>query len=249
MRNPIQRYRLRAKQRRKEQRFQKQLQHLDDHARTTIARVHPYTMLSPDKLFALIQGVRYIVQHDIPGTLVECGVWRGGAIMAAALTLDQLGRNDREFFLYDTFSGMPAPTARDYAIKNGSRPQDEFEATRITEDSSEWCYAGLSDVRRNLATLPYDPVQFHLIAGKVEDTIPATLPGSIALLRLDTDWYASTKHELEHLYPLLVPKGVLIIDDYYHWGGSREAVDEYFMAHPETILFTKVDASAIGVRP
>jgi hypothetical protein len=249
MLNPIQLYRRHAKRRREEKKFQKRLRRLDDEARKTIERVHPYTMLSPDKLFALIQAVRYIVQHDVPGTLVECGVWRGGAIMAAALTLDQLGRNDRAFFLYDTFSGMPAPTARDYAIKNGSKPQEKFAATRIADDSSDWCYAGLSDVRRNLATLPYDPVHFHLIAGKVEDTIPATLPGPIALLRLDTDWYASTKHELEHLYPLLVSRGVLIIDDYYHWGGSRDAVDEYFRAHPEPILFTKVDGSMIGVKP
>ena len=70
----------------------------------------------------------------------------------------------------------------------------------------------------------------HFVAGKVEDTIPATPPARIALLRLDTDWYESTRARAVHLYPLLVARGVLIIDDYGHWEGARQAVDEYFAA-------------------
>jgi hypothetical protein len=81
----------------------------------------------------------------------------------------------------------------------------------------------------------------HFVKGKVEDTIPASTPDRIAILRLDTDWYASTRHELEHLYPLLAPGGVLIIDDYGHWEGCRQAVDEYFASRNLQVLLNRVD--------
>ena len=75
----------------------------------------------------------------------------------------------------------------------------------------------------------------------VEDTIPNQAPKEIALLRLDTDWYESTLHELEHLYPRLVSGGVLIIDDYGHWRGAREAVDEYIDKHKLKLFLTRID--------
>jgi hypothetical protein len=80
-----------------------------------------------------------------------------------------------------------------------------------------------------------------LIAGKVEETLPEHAPESIALLRLDTDWYESTRHELEHLFPRVVAGGVLLLDDYGHWKGSRKAVDEYFAAQGITMLLNRVD--------
>jgi O-methyltransferase len=104
-------------------------------------------------------------------------------------------------------------------------------------------------VRANLATVPYDQDKFILIEGKVEDTIPQQLPEAIAILRLDTDWYDSTRHEMEHLMPRMVSKGVLIVDDYYCWSGNREAVDEYLDHHRLPVLLTKVGRSAIGVVP
>jgi hypothetical protein len=77
--------------------------------------------------------------------------------------------------------------------------------------------------------------------GKVEDTIPADIPEKIALLRLDTDWYESTKHELIHLFPRLQKGGVLIIDDYGFWKGARKAVDEYFAENNIQILLNRID--------
>lgn len=88
----------------------------------------------------------------------------------------------------------------------------------------------LEEVRSNLLGTGYPAERVTFVKGRVEDTLPRVLPGPIALLRLDTAYYESTKRELEQLYPLLVLGGVLIIDDYGHWKGARRAVDEYFAA-------------------
>ena len=88
-----------------------------------------------------------------------------------------------------------------------------------------------------------------LIEGKVEETIPGQAPGAISLLRLDTDWYESTAHELKYMYPALSAGGVLIIDDYGHWRGSREATDEYFSSHSR-VLLNRLDYSGrIAIKP
>ena len=73
----------------------------------------------------------------------------------------------------------------------------------------------MDEVKQNLATIQYDFNRFKFVEGNVEETIPGTLPDEIAILRLDTDWYESTKHEMIHLFPRLVSKGVLIVDDYH----------------------------------
>lgn len=224
----------------------RKLRGLDADALETVRRVAPFTMLGPEKLFALIQAVRYVVRHAVPGDLVECGVWRGGAVMAAVLTLVQLGVRDRRIFLYDTFSGMPPPSAADR--RPDVDPRELFERRRTGPESSDWCRAGVEEVRRNLASLPYPGRLFQLVEGRVEDTIPGTLPCSIAILRLDTDWYESTRHEMEHLMPRLVPGGVLILDDYYNWTGSRRAVDEYLEREKLPILLTRVSSGAVGVK-
>ena len=111
------------------------------------------------------------------------------------------------------------------------------------EATGIWCYAGLDEVRDNVLSTGYPEDKIHLVKGKVEDTIPGTLPGLLALLRLDTDWYESTKHELQFLYPLLHESGVLILDDYGYWDGARKAVDEYFEAFPNPPFLHRIDRS------
>ena len=235
--------------RRAERKFERKLVGCDADAVETLRAVREYTLLGPDKLFSFVQALRYVVRAGVPGDIVECGVWRGGAIMAAALTLRQLGVEDRRFFLYDTFTGMTQPTSDDRGLVDGPDPRAEFERRRTAADSSDWCRASLQDVRQNLSTLPYPQQHFELIEGKVEETIPQRRPERIAILRLDTDWYESTRHEMEHLMPLLSPGGVLIIDDYYNWSGNQQAVDEYLEREKLPLLLTKVARSAIGVRP
>lgn len=212
-----------------------------------IEAVTPYTMIGRPRLFALITAIRYITKYKISGAVVECGVWRGGAMGAAALTLKGLGEK-RSMYLFDTFEGMSIPTSEDKAYGGGDA-MEEFLEKRTGEESSDWCMASLEDVQANLTTLGFDIADFHFVKGMVEDTIPSQSPTEdIAVLRLDTDWYKSTKHEMDHLFPKLVPGGVLIIDDYGDWEGARQAVDEYLDAHNIRILLNRVDGSAIGVK-
>ena len=192
-----------------------------------INSVQEYTMTSVERLNGLLSAVDYITDNKIEGDYVECGVWRGGSTMAAALRLIERKQSHRKLYLYDTFEGMPAPTRYDFSKRSGEA-QKKFEQVKISEMSSDWCYADIQDVKRNMALTRYPIDKVTFVRGKVEDTVPQQIPSKIAILRLDTDWYASTKHEMEHLFPILEKGGVLIIDDYGHWEGCRKAIDEYF---------------------
>lgn len=207
-----------------------------------VSRVEPCTMTSLERRASLIGAVDHVVRHRLPGDIVECGVWRGGSMMAIALALMARGDTSRHLYLYDTFEGMSEPTEHDRAL-SGESAQAQLE--RTARDHPLWAVASLEDVQANLASTGYPADQIHCVRGKVEDTIPGVLPaGRIALLRLDTDWYESTLHELHHLYPLLVRHGLLIIDDYGHWQGARRAVDEYFAQSAEPVFLHRVDYTA-----
>jgi hypothetical protein len=207
--------------------------------RAILAAIAAFTMTSVERQLAVIQSVRHLVRNRIPGCFVECGVWRGGSSMAAALALLQEGDHGRELFLFDTFEGMTEPTAADRSIDGASadallRDPDQADDVR--------CYADVADVRANLLSTGYPVERLHFVKGAVETTIPVSpaLP-PIALLRLDTDWYESTKHELLHLFPLLQPGGILILDDYGHWQGARRAVDEYLSQQPCSYFLHRID--------
>jgi len=198
---------------------------LTEEQRKIIWAAKPFTMTSIERMAALVNAVGYVTRNRIPGDIAECGVWRGGSMMVVALTLLANGDRSRSLYLYDTFEGMSAPTTADKSPEGISAQQMLEQAPAGT---GIWCYASLEEVRANIASTGYPAEKIHLIKGKVEDTIPGTLPAALSLLRLDTDWYESTKHELLHLYPLLHRNGILIIDDYGDWQGARKAVDEYF---------------------
>ena len=202
--------------------------------------VKPYTMTSPERIYALIEAIRYITRREIAGSIVECGVWRGGSMMAVALTLLNLGRADRDLYLFDTFAGMPKPEKVDIDYGNTSAI-DVFKENQLGPDSSDYCFASLADVRAAMATTNYPQQLIHFQQGKVQDTIPSHAPGKIALLRLDTDWYESTRHELEHLFPRLSAGGILIIDDYGYWQGVRKATDEYIAQHAPELFLSRID--------
>ena len=178
-----------------------------------------YTMTSRSRMFAVYEAVRTIVSVGIPGDVAECGVWRGGSMMMAAMALVYFGDTSRRLYLYDTFEGMTEPSAIDY---------DLYERPATKQHYPGWCAATLQEVIENMTKTGYPQSNIVYVTGKVEETIPETMPERIALLRLDTDWYQSTAHELKHLYPLVSQKGFLIIDDYGHWKGAKLAVDEYF---------------------
>jgi len=201
-------------------------------------RVLPFTMTSKERIAGLCQAVRYVTRHAIPGAIVECGVWKGGSMMAVAATLLALGERERELYLFDTYTGMPAPGDVDVNLRG-----EKASGLLSRANRTDWIVADspLEDTRRNVLGIGYDPARFHFVPGLVEETIPSLAPVAIALLRLDTDWYESTRHELEHLFPRLVRGGVLIIDDYGHWQGARRAVDEYIEKHHIPILLNRLD--------
>ncbi|WPU98529.1 TylF/MycF/NovP-related O-methyltransferase [Mucilaginibacter sp. cycad4] len=214
----------------------------------TYHKVKPYTMTTPERIASLCNAVNYLVKNNIQGDFVECGVWRGGSTMAAIDTLIKAGDTRRDIYLYDTFEGMSEPTELD-KVFTGTGADELMNSSRKEDPTSVWCYSALEEVQANVGTLKYPKQLVHYVKGKVEDSIPQTLPGKIALLRLDTDWYESTKHELEHLYPLLVPGGVIIIDDYGHWEGARKAVDEYIEGNKLPLLLNRIDYTGrIGVK-
>lgn len=224
-------------------RYRELPQDLDPGIRKTVERVRDFTMTSPYRIAALCEAVRYVIENRIEGDIVECGVWRGGSMMAVAETLVQLGETNRMLHLFDTFEGMTEPGAYDVAI-TGESARALLAATHDrTGADSVWCEAPLEQVRRSLATTGYDAGRIAFVQGRVEDTLPANAPQRIALLRLDTDWYESTRHELEHLYPRLVPGGMLIIDDYGHWAGARRAVDEYVRENRLPLYLHRIDYS------
>lgn len=213
-----------------------------DFDRATIEICHsvrPFTMTSMERVYSLCQSVAYVVQHDIPGDIVECGVWKGGSMMAVARTLLNRGVT-RKLHLFDTFEGMPEPTGADINVRG--LPAAELMAL-ADKQAHVWAYSPLDEVKKNLRDTGYDPSQVVFVKGKVEDTIPAQAPSQIALLRLDTDWYESTLHELVHLYPRLSVGGVLIIDDYGYWEGARKAVDQYLAEKKLKLLLNRIDST------
>ena len=212
-----------------------------------VASVSSLTMTSPERILALCNSVEYLIESGIEGDFVECGVWRGGSMAVAAKTLKQIGGSDRTIWMYDTYDGMSEPTDQD--VDYQGQTADKLMAEQDRADGmSVWCCSSLEQVKTTMMETDYPVDQIHFVQGKVEDTLPRCVPDRTALLRLDTDWYESTKCELEFLFPKLVPGGVLIIDDYGHWEGCRRAVDEYFEQNNIRMLLNRIDYTGrIGV--
>ena len=212
-------------------------------------RCSSYTMTSIERMYALYKGVEYICQNNIKGDFVECGVWRGGSSMVMALSLMKFNNVENKIFLYDTFEGMSEPTGKDIDLHGKSADELLAQHSKTNDINSVWCYETLDEVKKNLESTGYPKENLVFVKGKVENTIPETIPAQISLLRLDTDWYESTSHEMKQLYPLLEASGVLIIDDYGHWSGSRKAVDEYFSQSDQQILLNRIDYTGrIGIK-
>lgn len=214
----------------------------------TVAATAGYTLTPPERVFMLCEAVRYLVGAGRPGAFVECGVWRGGSALAMVRTLLELGVTDRDLWLYDTFEAMPEPGEVDVDI-NGvpAAVHHAMLAAGADYDHATYDYLPFDEVRGLLVGTGYPPARLHFVKGLVEDTVPSRAPDQIALLRLDTDYYASTAHELAHLYPRLTPGGVLIVDDYGHFHGARLATDEYFAARAAEghhVLLNRIDYSA-----
>jgi hypothetical protein len=201
-----------------------------------------YTMTNPTRCRILWDLSQQVLHDDIPGAFVECGVWKGGSSAVMGLAIRH-ARQNRDLHLFDSFEGLPEPTEKDGAEAK------EYSGGRAsgTLTSVNQCKAGLEGVRTFLLDLlKFDPARTHFHVGWFQNTLPVIAPklGPIALLRLDGDWYESTRLCLDHLYPLLSPGGVVILDDYNTWSGCRKATDEYREAHGIQAPMKRMDSLA-----
>jgi predicted O-methyltransferase YrrM len=211
-------------------------------------KVKPYTMTSRERVASIVHSIKYIVKNNIQGSIVECGVYKGGSTLAAIEALKNENCFDRDVYLYDTFEGMTSPSKNDIDLY-GTFATKRFEKLKINPSSSNWLNESLDNVKKLIQSSGYNMTKVFFVQGDVLKTIPKTTPNKIALLRLDTDWYESTKHELVHLFPLLSKNGILIIDDYGHWEGSKKATDEYFETLENPIFLYPIDYSGrIGIK-
>ena len=208
-----------------------------------LAIVRRFTMTSVERLYALWDAVRYVAAATVPGHLVECGVWRGGSVMLMALALIRAKATDRTLWLYDTFTGLPRPDPELDVDVLGNRAIDGWQPRNIGGGKIYWALADEADVRANIAATEYPAAKLRFVRGQVERTIPAQVPDEIAILRIDTDWYASYRHILAHLYDRVVPGGVVIFDDYGHFLGARRAVDEFRAERSIVAPMVRVDFS------
>jgi hypothetical protein len=229
------------RKRRKSAHLKAQIPELTHADETLITSVDDYTMTNAVRRHALLKALRYVNERRLPGDFVECGVWRGGNIFLGKLVQDREFPNiHRDFWLYDTFEGMTQPGDFDVS-PNGVNALSEFQ--RLTKAGEGWCLATREDVEANAISMLGSKDGLRFVQGPVEQTLQhgEHLPAEIAILRLDTDWYESTRAELEILYPRLVSRGVLIIDDYGVWQGAKRAVDEYFAG--QAVFLHRVDHS------
>lgn len=208
-----------------------------------------FTMTSFEKIFALYKATEYVSQAKIVGDIVECGVWKGGSSMVIAKTMYDLHDTHRKIYLYDTYLGMAKPSEVDTLVGRIDVHARDIWSTQVDNNHNNWCYSPIQEVRRNMALTRYPKNKLVFVKGKVENTIPKVCPKNIALLRLDTDWYESTIHELNHLFNLVSPGGVIIVDDYGRWSGSKKAVDEFFSGNNINILLNRIDEEGrIGIK-
>lgn len=181
-------------------------------------------------------AVRYILERGLEGALVECGVG-SGTVEEIWITELQRTNTVRDLYMYDTFAGLVEPTEFDYTrpdAKLYTMSKDDVYSTWksgiIDTTTNQWCYTPLDQVQARLNRTGYPQDKLHYVVGDVMETLrdKTRIPETIAILRLDTDWYESSKYELEQLYDRVVSGGVVIFDDYYHWDGQRRATDEFF---------------------
>jgi O-methyltransferase len=201
--------------------------------------VSPYTVCDNARILNVLQVIDWIAKENIPGDFVEAGVYKGGIIMAMALKCKQLGLT-RKIYAYDTFSGMTAPTGLDIDINN-MRALDLMDKSSYVYSEAIHCKSSLEETKENFEKTGYSNVVF--CEGDILQTSLHSIPQEIALLRLDTDWYESTKFELDHFEPQVRKGGYVIVDDYGHWKGSRKAVDDFLLTHPQQV--TPVDYTGI----
>ena len=204
---------------------------LNNNDKKLINLAQKYSMTPQIRIFNLLQSLRYLKNKKIDGDYVECGVWKGGNIILFKKFIEDEDENSkRKIFAFDTYGGMTEPDKNDYDISNNI-PANILLKDDKNKQTNLWGICNLENVKKNIQSCVNNIENIKFIEGPVETTLntASNLPDKISLLRLDTDWYSSTKKELDVLYDRVTSGGIIIIDDYGHWGGSKKAVDDFFL--------------------
>ena len=208
----------------------------------SINKILSLTMVSDENIEFLISAIRYVKKNKIKGYYVETGIWKGGLSILSYLTFTNKNKNKMKFFLFDTFEGMPKPSKYDKKLnKDLSQVFDKWE--KKIKTSEGWNLSPINEVQKNIIKLcgKKSLNDFNFIKGKVENTlkIKKNLPKKICLLRLDTDFYNSTKAELDYLFNKVSKGGIIIFDDYSNWLGAKKAIDDFLKN--KKYLLCKID--------
>lgn len=206
-------------------------------------KTYPYTMVGYQRLSNVYELSNLIEKNKTAGAFVECGVWKGGCAAVMAYVAQKFG-SGRKTWLLDSFEGLPEPTAEDGKIaKDYAMNKVEGNLKTINK-----CVGTIKDAEDILfKILKLDKKNIEISKGWFQDTLPKDKEkmGKIALLRLDGDWYESTKCCLENLYENVIIGGYIVLDDYGHWEGARRALDEFFAEKKIKPDLIKIDYTGI----
>lgn len=220
-------------------------------------QVIPFTMLSVARLSNAYECTIAAVKEGVDGDVAECGVWAGGSTGLMFTAARDAGDSTRRFHLFDSFEGLPQPSAKDgkdvlqgYLKDDEKRTLDEGKGDLVAIDACAAPRKLAEELFFKVLNAPSDRIVFH--QGWFQETVPAAVASGqvkrLSVLRIDGDWYESTRICLEHLCPLVSPGGFVIIDDYGHFEGCRKAVDEYLAAHGSGTTLRPIDSDGVYFR-
>jgi O-methyltransferase len=193
-----------------------------------------YSMAGLRRLDNLQFCVDDALKNNVPGDLIETGVWRGGSVILMRAILKQRGVTDRIVWAADSFEGMPRPDGEKYPADSGADLSDiDFLSVSLEQVKANFARFGLLD----------DQVRF--LKGWFRDTLPDAPIERLAVLRLDGDLYESTMDSLNALYQRISPGGYVIVDDYWSWPMCRQAVTDYLAKHNITANIKPIDKDSV----
>lgn len=205
-----------------------------------LANIEPYSMVGRARLHALYRAALDVCRRDLPGNFAECGVAGGGSSALLAYVIKTHSKRTRRLYAFDTFEGMPRPTAADTHRGIHARSSGWADGT---------CAAPVASVLRAAAELQAEDVVVP-VKGLFAETLPRTREevGELCLLHLDGDWYESTRDILVNLFDQVVPGGYLQVDDYGYWDGCRRAIHEFEAEHGWQFSIHEIDATGVWLR-
>jgi O-methyltransferase len=212
---------------------------VDPHFLKYYEKIRKDTMLSPEALYDLWWSVKYICGIGLQGDVVEFGVWKGGGLEIIGYALNHF-KGTNKIIGYDSFEGHPKPESDEFDIWGNNMQKKYHEET---QKKGHWAYANYDYVFSKLKNL-YINLELH--KGFVNNDINENIIKSISILRLDMDWYNPTKICLNKFYDKIEVGGILIVDDYGHHSGARQAVDEFLMERNLHLNFRHVNYSCIA---